>query len=167
MGGWLATAIAAPVAIALCVQFVSSHARREHLRLARDQLELAALLDQHAGTKEVEELRRRALSETSTYLRPRRRPKYILIVLVWAYIGIAAALSALAQIQTSAEAGPGPLINWILFAIFGLSAGVMVAIVHVALKDQVLYAFNWLLARVTRSRMSLPRPVAWPSDSDK
>jgi hypothetical protein len=161
LGAWLASAIAAPLAIALCTQILTRHARREHLRLARDQLELAALLDQHIAGSEANELRRRARSETARYLRPRRRPKYVLIILGWIYVGVATSLLALAEMQTAAEAGPGPVVNWILFGIFGLAMGTIVACAHIALKDQVLNAANWLLARLTRNRLSIPRPPAW------
>lgn len=146
-------------------QLFAERARREHLRLARDQFELAGLLQEHAYAIEAEELRKRAASETAKYLRPPRRPRYLAILFVWAYLGVAVAFGILAELQTAAEAGPGPLVNWIMFGLVGLFCGVAIASVHIAMKDHLLELANRTLAMLTRGRLSISRPQSWPPEA--
>lgn len=167
VGTWLLSALAVPAVVGVCIQLFAERSRREHLRLARDQLELADLLDDHAPGTHAEELRRRASAETARYLRPPRRPRYVGIVLAWTYSGGAIALLALAEIQTAAEAGPGAAVNWIIFGVLGILLGALVAAIHIALKDQVLNMTNRSLALITRERLRIPRPQAWPPIEQK
>lgn len=120
-----------------------------------------------ASAGQAEELRRRAMLETAKYLRAPRKPKYLLIISAWIYVGMAAALMALGEIQTAAEAGPGPLRNWIIFASFGALLGVLVASLHIGLKDEVLNTTNRVLAVATRGKFKIPRPAMWGSPTDR
>lgn len=130
-GAWLITAVGVPAGLTVGGQLFAERSRREHLRVARDQFELAALLDERRDAAQVTELRRRAAAGVARYLQPSRRRKYLFVYGAWGYTGVALALLVLAWEADRAEAGPPPWWFWVTFGVIGAACGAAVASIQV------------------------------------
>ncbi|MFL6107613.1 MAG: hypothetical protein ACJ72L_11680 [Marmoricola sp.] len=136
--GDIAKVVVAPTAIALAVPALLALGRRERLRGAREQLELARVLEQEPGmSEEAASLRRMGLEAVRRELRPKAWASNVKIFSLWSFTGVLAGLLTVAEMAGQAETGPPDLSFWIVFAVFGMVMGWLVAWLNVTYKAQL------------------------------
>ncbi|WP_162794486.1 hypothetical protein [Nocardioides houyundeii] len=164
LSNWI-TVVVAPLVAACAGQLFAERARREKLRIARDEIELAVLMNEQGIGSEAQvfQLRTRAARSVNAYLRGPWRPKYMLILGLWIYIGTATGLIVLMAVLEQAGTGPESWPWWLGFAGFGAALGALFSMVHIALKDPILRLANATLRRLTNSRVTINRPASWGS----